>query len=179
MELNEGVIGMVSEVQASTMRVKVSIPDAEDLVTDWLHVLSFPGSYGLPDVNDQVLVFMDKTFDTGVVLGGVNNAPAFGDEDIIGLKLPGVEIKVSKSTGKTDIILSGDVSVEAPEYVLKGDLKLTGDFKITGDVDVTGKVDSTGIIKSMTDVQSVTVKLNTHLHPTAGTGPPSPPTPGT
>jgi len=178
MELIEGKFGLISDIDAQTMRVKVLFQDgADDITTDWLPIMVMPGSFYTPAANDQVLAFMDQYLEAGVVLGGVYNTNPFNDADTMGFKFPGVELQINKKTGATVFKVSGSATIEASKFDLKGDLNLTGNLKVTGDASTTGKVTATGVIKSAADVRTANVSLNTHMHPSAAVGPPTPPTP--
>lgn len=192
MELYTTYAGIISEIDAEQMLAKVVIYGPDDVTTDWVMVSIPSGFYYMPSENDQCLVSMDEAFEQGVIIGYINNEKPYTDPLTIGIKFPGVEIEIGRESGTARIKLTGDTSLEMPNLLIKGnvkiegdmeiegDSKLTGDLEMKGNAGITGKLDATGIIKSMTDVQSATVKLNTHLHVASGPGSPtSPPTPGT
>ena len=67
--------GTVSAVDEQTMRVRVRLPDLDNLRTDWLPVLTRKSlrdkDYWLPDVGEHVAVLLDANGDDGVVLGAI------------------------------------------------------------------------------------------------------------
>lgn len=67
--------GTVSAVDEQTMRVRVRLPDLDNLRTDWLPVLTRKSlrdkDYWLPDVGEHVAVLLDADGDDGVVLGAI------------------------------------------------------------------------------------------------------------
>ena len=80
------------------------------------------------------------------------------------------------------LTIQGD-SEQFGNFRLDGDLVVTGKITVDGDVssggsiDASGNIEATGEVKGA-DCKTVTgVSLNTHVHPTAALGPPSPPTP--
>lgn len=177
MAYTEGHIGLISDINAQETEVKVTIYGFNDFTTGWVPLLLIPGTFYSPAVKDQVLVFMDEHFDTGVVLGGVYNPPVASEPDVIALKFEGIELQINKKTGETAIKLTGKAVLEAEAFELTGDLKVTGNLSVQGDATTSGAFTATGVIKSNADVKSPTVSLNTHMHPTAAPGSPSPPTP--
>ena len=187
MKLTNGYLGVIAVIDAEKMLAKVEVQrPAAPVTTGWLFIETKNGFYQMPAVGDQIVCWMDEDFQTGIVMGAVANTYPYNDADTLGLKFPGIEIKINKQSGETKIKLTGKASLELEELSITGDLKLTGDAKITGDfaltgdASVTGKVDATGIIKSLVDVQSATSKLNTHVHTSAAPGSPTtPPVPGT
>lgn len=192
MELEKGYAGIITEIDAENMLAKVVVPSFEDATTDWVMVNVRNNFFLMPQVGDQCIVWMDEQFEEGVIIAYVNNTKPYTDAKTIGFKFPGVSVEINIDSGATKIKLSGDAELEAPNFKLKGNMSLDGTLDVTGDatlksklsvskdVAVTGKVDVNGIIKSMADVQTPTVKLNTHLHTSAAPGSPTtPPVPGT
>lgn len=189
MQIKEGSVGIVTEVDATNMKARVKWPADDNMVSDWLHILTFKGAYNIPSINEQVACLYDADFNQGVILGSIvlDGEGPYTDEDILGFKLANIEIKISKSSGEITIITDNVVNVKADKITLEAesveiskDLKVGGKSTFTGDMSTQGKFDAAGIIKSVTDVQTSTVKLNSHLHISAApSSPTSPPTPGT
>lgn len=197
MIFREGHICIVTDIDAANRKVRAMWPTGEantgdepidGVPTNWLFVLSWFGVYNMPEVNDQVAVLFDEEFNQGIVIGIVTkdgDAP-YSDEDIIGIKLANVEIKITKSTGAITVISSDEINVqgstvniEADEVNITGDLSVSGKTDLTGDVTAGAKINATGAIKSTVDVTAgpLNLSLLAHKHPTAATGPPSPPIP--
>jgi hypothetical protein len=82
-----------------------------------------------------------------------------------------------------NLLSSGSVNVETPNFNIKGDLHLEGKasgknnqpFKINSNVEVTGKIDATQDIKSDADVKAGSISLKNHTHlyskPVVGSSP--------
>ncbi|HJU70393.1 MAG TPA: phage baseplate assembly protein V [Paucimonas sp.] len=74
--------GTVSAVDEQTMRVRVRLPECDNLRTDWLPVLTRKSlrdkDYWLPDIGEHVAVLLDVNGDDGVVLGAI-----FSDADVV------------------------------------------------------------------------------------------------
>lgn len=195
MKYNEGLIGLISGIDAAKMLVKVTYYESENFTTDWLPLLVIPGTFYMPKVQDQVFVFMDESFNTGIVMGGVYNPPQFDKPELLALKFPGVEITINKDTGEVKVtgdkitVIGSDVTLQADNTIITGKLEvrgdvamkakaaITSDLSVQGDTSSVGKITAVGVIKSNTDVKTLTVSLNQHMHPTAALGPPSPPIP--
>lgn len=187
MIVREGHVLVVTEVDAANRKLKAMWPDSEDGDTpsNWLFVLNWFGNYNMPEINDQVAVLFDEEFNQGWVIGIVlkDGDSPYSDEDIIGIKISTAEIRIKKSTGEITVISSDKVNVQASEVTIDAsEVTLTGNLKVDGDADVGGKVDVTGGIKANgeiegSDVKAGVIRLLTHKHPTAATGPASPPIP--
>jgi len=187
MEITNGAVGIVSQIDPQLMRVKVKWPTT-DTESPWLFVATFNGFYNMPELGDQAVCLYDERRQTGVLVGVVyaDEDVPYSDDDMLAIKFPGLEIKIAKGNGKVEITSQNDVIVKSSKVTLDADevnvtkkLTVGGEAQFKDAVKASKTIDATGIIKSSTDVQTSTVKLNTHMHPTAGTGPPSPPTPGT
>lgn len=186
MELDRIYVGVITEIDAENMLAKAVIYGPEDFPTDWLMLATQSGFYYIPAEGDQCFIGMDEHMNDGIIMGYVNNLKPYGAALTLGIKFPGVEIEIARDAGTARIKLTGDATMEMPNLSIKGNVKIQGDIeidgksKITGDVTMSKKLDVIGIIKSTTDVQTATVKLNTHLHVSAAPGSPTtPPTPGT
>lgn len=73
--------GIVDEVHPQRHRVKVRIPDLDDMVTHWLPVLVAGRTmndkdYSLPEKDEQVALLLDGRGEEGIVLGTI-----FSDAD--------------------------------------------------------------------------------------------------
>jgi len=82
--------GIVSAVDADAGKVRVTLPDRDDLPTDWLPICTPFGtktnkSYVLPDIDEQVAVILDKHCNAGVVLGSIYSNEDTPDPDNSGL----------------------------------------------------------------------------------------------
>lgn len=188
MDLVQGSIGIVSDVDPVNLKVRVKWP-TDNVTSAWLHVLTISGLYYLPAVNDQVACLYDEEWNRGVVLGKVtkDGDAEYDSANIVGFKFGNVEIKLNKSSGAVEVVTDQQVTVKANKVILdssnvevSGNLKVAGDSSFTGKVSANQNIEAVGIIKSNTDVQTLTVKLNTHLHTSASPGSPTtPPVPGT
>jgi phage baseplate assembly protein V len=198
--------GTVTEVQASTGRVRVSFLE-DNLVTQFLPVIS-AGSAGnkffaLPDVGDQVAVAMQDA-DVGVVLGAFYSSaqtpPSGSGPDIAMVEFSdGVVVKYDRGakrltiSGEPNITVVADtVNVTAStiqiavdeetehdgDVIINGNLSVNGTMSSSGNLSVTGSVEATGEVTAKAGLASVS--LSTHLHTSGGPGSPTtPPTAGT
>ncbi|MDR5611184.1 MULTISPECIES: phage baseplate assembly protein V [unclassified Arsenophonus] len=80
--------GTVSAVDEKTVRVRVRLPELDNLRTAWLEVLQRNTQnnkdYWLPDIGEQVKLLLDPYGDDGVVLGAVYSQvdrPAIASRD--------------------------------------------------------------------------------------------------
>lgn len=184
MVYNQIEFGNVSEIDAENLLVKVVVPSYNDVTTGWLNINLPSGSYDLPAEGDQVMIAMDEGFNTGAVIAFVNNSkPDFNDAKIIGVQFPGFTVKISKETGDAELTFNGVFKITADSFELTGDTKITGKLEVSDELTASAKITAkstiaaTGNITSQADVKAGLIGLLTHKHPTAGTGPPSPPIP--
>lgn len=67
--------GIISDIDEATVRVRVSLPECDNLRSGWLPVLQRNTQdnkdYWLPDIGEQVEVLLDDNGEDGVVLGSV------------------------------------------------------------------------------------------------------------
>lgn len=197
MYLQNGMIGVVSEIDTALMKAKVTEPTGS-FVSKFLPILSIPGIYFIPKINQNVYVVFDKNYINGIIVGSVYNvdtpAPDFDDERLIGFQIANMNILIDIDTGDVSIDTNGSVTVLSTEVTVQGDnitlkaekviidaeLTVKKEIKAEGKITASSTINATGIIKSNSDVQTATVKLNSHLHVGAAPGSPtSPPTPGT
>jgi hypothetical protein len=81
-------------------------------------------------------------------------------------------LEISNENGSLTLEVDGSVSAS-------GDLSVAGDLTVGGSVIADGSVTAGADVVAGNAVPASAVHLLTHVHPTAGTGAPSPPTPGT
>lgn len=80
--------GIVSATDPATCRVRVTLEELDQLVTDFLPVMQSASrtdkAYSLPDVGEHVVCLMDENAEAGVVLGCVYNKEDTLDSSITG-----------------------------------------------------------------------------------------------
>jgi phage baseplate assembly protein V len=139
--------GAVSAVDAKTCRVRVRLPDYDNLRTAWLPVLQWKTlrdkHYHLPDIGEHVVVLLDGRGEDGVVLGAIfssADAPpvSSGDKHHVRfddsaemeydrhthqLTIKGGILKVVVETG-VSILLKAEakVTIDTPETEITGNL---------------------------------------------------------
>ncbi|EFE0679843.1 phage baseplate assembly protein V [Escherichia coli] len=67
--------GIISDIDETSVRVRVTLPECDNLKSNWLAVLQHNSQdnkdYWLPDMGEQVEVLLDNNGEDGVVLGAV------------------------------------------------------------------------------------------------------------
>ncbi|HCC0890470.1 TPA: phage baseplate assembly protein V [Salmonella enterica] len=67
--------GIINDIDESAVRVRVTLPECDNLRSNWLPVLQRNTQnnkdYWLPDIGEQVEVLLDENGEDGVVLGAV------------------------------------------------------------------------------------------------------------
>lgn len=117
--------GTVSAVDEQTMRVRVRLPDLDNLRTDWLPVLTRKSlrdkDYWLPDIGEHVAVLLDANGDDGVVLGAI-----FSDADTVPVVsrnkwhrrfIDGTTIEYDRETHKLRIDCVGDIELASATHI--------------------------------------------------------------
>ena len=145
--------GTVSAVDAKTCRVRVRLPDYDNLRTAWLPVLQAKTlrdkHYHLPDLGEHVVVLLDGRGEDGVVLGAVYSsadAPpvASGDKHHVRFD-DGAEMEYDRVSHQLTVkggIQKVVVEVGA-DILLKAGAKVTVDVpetEVTGNLLVKGKL---------------------------------------
>lgn len=147
---------------------------ADGIVSGWLPLIVSKAlkdkHYYMPDINEPVACLMDENLEDGVILGATYNGNAVPGtaqgKDVTSIEFEdGTLISYDRSASKLSIKCVGKVEIETPDAEIKGPLKVTGNISANGEVTARAT--------------SLNVSLSTHNHPTAPTGPVSPPTPGT
>lgn len=184
--------GKIDKIDAATGRARVRFENNE-LQSDWLPMVvrktKADKDFFMFDEGDHVACMMDEHCNNGVILGAIydeQNKPEGRTKDIVGVTFSdGSKIEFDRSSGKYTLDMKGEVTIKgAPKVTVDCDLQVNGSIKANG-VEASGTIKADGNIESKADVRAgtttpaTTVKLLTHLHPTAAPGPPSPPTPGT
>ena len=149
--------GTVSAVDAKTCRVRVRLPDYDNLRTAWLPVLQAKTlrdkHYHLPDVGEHVAVLLDANGDDGVVLGAIfseadavpvvsrdkwhrrfdDSAELEYDRASHTLTVRGGIQKVIVEVGETILLKAGTkVTIDVPEAECTGNLLVKGKLTYQG-----------------------------------------------
>lgn len=117
--------GIVTAVDAATHRVRVRLPDLDDLETYWLPVLAarthrdrFEHLY---DVGDHVAVLLDPRGEDGVVLGAIYSArdPApGGSPDITRATFgDGTSVEYDRAAHRLTIRCVGDIEIVSDTHI--------------------------------------------------------------
>ncbi|MBS1186678.1 MAG: phage baseplate assembly protein [Burkholderiaceae bacterium] len=117
--------GTVSAVDEETMRVRVRLPDLDNLRTDWLPVgvrkSKDDKDYWLPDIGEHVAVLLDGNGEDGVVLCAI-----YSEADAVPVKSrdkwhrrfkDGTTIEYDRSTHKLSISCVGDIELASATHI--------------------------------------------------------------
>lgn len=120
--------GTVSAVDSTTCRVRVRLPDYDNLRTYWLPVLQRKTQddkdYHLPDIGEQVVVLLDERGEDGVVLGAIYSS---------------VDVPPVESSDKRHVRFSDGTTVDYDRAQHKLSVHCVGDIEIVADGIVTIK----------------------------------------
>lgn len=182
--------GTVSAVDAKTCRVRVRLPDYDNLRTAWLPVLQAKTlrdkHYHLPDLGEHVVVLLDGRGEDGVVLGAVYSsadAPpvASGDKHHVRFD-DGAEMEYDRAThtltvsGVQNVVIQAGtkVTVDCPETEITGNLLVKGKLTYQGGMAgsggsgaaaaITGNVQVTGNIDATGTIMDAGGNSNHHSH---------------
>jgi phage baseplate assembly protein V len=117
--------GIVTALDATTHRVRVRLPDLDDLETYWLPVLAIRTHRDrveqLPDVGDHVAVLLDPHGEDGVVLGALYSArdPApGGGADITAARFAdGTVVEYDRAAHRLTIRCVGDIEIVSDTHI--------------------------------------------------------------
>ncbi len=136
--------GIISDIDEAVVRVRVTLPECDNLRSNWLAVLQRNTQdnkdYWLPDIGEQVEVSLDDNGEDGVVLGAVyssvDTAPLASRDKRY------VQFSDGAAFAPSVGVKAVDVNVEAPHTGIKA-LNVTVDAPLstfTGDVTVMKKL---------------------------------------
>lgn len=184
------MFGVVAELDATNARVKV---DCDGMRTDWIPwtvARAGPGvrAWLCPDVGEQVIVLCPYGDPAqGVVLGSVYQdafpANASAKEQHRFTFADGTRLQYNRSTHTLTVDITestGKVVINCNTAEVHATEKVTIDTpttQMTGDLIVDGKIDAGDNITTPAEVTAGNIGLKTHKHPTAPSGPVSPPVP--
>ncbi|MEO1766798.1 phage baseplate assembly protein V [Thiobacter aerophilum] len=184
-------IGFVAALDASAHRVRVRLPDLDDLETDWLPVLAMRTRRDriehLPDVGEHVAVLLDAHGEDGVVLGALYSArdPApGGGSDITAARFAdGTTVEYDRAAhrlrisvrGPVEIDADGPVTLKAPavtidsqQVTVTGHLAVQNGLSVTGGAGaaatIAGNVHVTGSIDATGSIMDAGGNSNHHSH---------------
>jgi phage baseplate assembly protein V len=123
--------GIVVAVDEKTARVRVQMPDLDNIVSNWLPVISQKThqdkAYWLPDLNEYVIVAFDEEGEhsDGYVLGAIYNEadnPPTASKDKYFIRFnDGTEIEYDRQQHNLRISVKGNITIEATgNIVIKG-----------------------------------------------------------
>lgn len=156
------------------------------------------------DIGEHVACLMDKCSENGIILGSLYSqatAPKQAGKDIASVVFDdGSKVVFDRASGTLTVDTKGDITiktaknttVEASQTILikaangvtieadteiKGQLTVIGGIQGNGDLTVQNSISAGGEIKTQSDFVVGPYRFLSHKHPTAATGPPSPPIP--
>jgi phage baseplate assembly protein V len=123
--------GIVVAVDEKTAKVRVQMPDLDNIVSNWLPVLNHKThqdkAYWLPDLNEYVIVAFDEEGEhsDGYVLGAIYNEvdkPPTTDKNKYFVRFSdGTEIEYDRQQHNLRISVKGNITIEATgNIVIKG-----------------------------------------------------------
>ena len=189
-------IGEVSSVDPKKCTARVVFDDEDGFVSNDLPVIQRNTQdvkdYWLPAVGEDVLcLFLPCGEEDGFILGSFyadEIEPPVSSETKRYIEFPdGAKFEYDWKESKLSAVIGGtqieatensvqvtgasEIKVTVPDIKFVGNLSVDGDITATGDVSADGEVSTNKVVGG--------VKLSSHMHPTAGPGNPSSPTPGT
>lgn len=121
---------IVKEIDSKGVKVRGIIPDMDGVMSPWLSIV-VPNSlknkdYYLPDLEEQIFIWLDENSETGACLGTVystKDLPPVNDLDKRHTKFEdGSTFEYDRKTHKLEIKVQGDILIEAT-----GDITLKGE----------------------------------------------------
>lgn len=164
-------VGIVSQIDPKTHRIKAKIPALEELETAWLPFIT-PNAggnqfYALPDVGELVAMVLDARGENGYVLGAIYNeqdpTPSQNSELWIKKFSNGTVISHDRKTGNVVVNTQGVVTVTASHATVNAPATINGDTTINGNLHASGNITS-GKEVSAPSVKQGSISLGSHVH---------------
>lgn len=151
------VTAKVSEVDYKKGSVKVILTDRDNIVSDWLPMLSY--EYEMPDIGDVVTCdFVDNYCKVGFCKGRYFNDAAspikHGKDTYHKLLLKDADIEYDRAA-KEFIFRVDNIKIIAKTLKVKADIEIKGDVRIEGDLEIKGNLAATSTIHSNSGVTTV------------------------
>jgi phage baseplate assembly protein V len=134
-------IGIVTESDPTTMKIRAQIPDLDGMVTYWMPVLTPKAGkdkvYNLPDIGEEVLLaFLDNGVEQGFCLGSIYNFQdkppvSSGDKFHITFK-DGTVLEYDRHSHILTAFVAGTAVITADSITVHGDLTVNGNITATG-----------------------------------------------
>ncbi|QST27717.1 phage baseplate assembly protein V [Escherichia albertii] len=126
--------GIISDIDEVKVCVRVTLPECDDLRTNWLPILQRNTQnnkdYWLPDIGEQVEVLLDDNGEDGVVLGAVYSSvdtPPVTDKDKRYVRFSdGATIEYDRKQHR--------LTITAPQVDIKGNVSVTGNISASGSI---------------------------------------------
>lgn len=157
-------VGNVSVIDYGRGAVKVTFPDKDDIVSDYLPYLSF--EYNMPDVGDQVVcVFLPNGISKGFCLGqpySLKNMPVQPGPQYYYKNIYDEAFYQYDKNSKTltidaeNIVLNAASSIvlKSPSITLDGDTTVTKNLTVNKSLNVSGSISANGGISASGDINS-------------------------
>jgi phage baseplate assembly protein V len=167
-------IGNVSTIDYNRGAVKVTFPDKDDIVSDFLPYLSF--EYNMPKVGDTVLcVFLPNGISKGFCLGqpySLKNMPKQPGPQYYYKNIYDEAFYQYDKNSKTltidadNIVLNAATSIifKAPAITLDGETNITQNLTVNKNITVNGKISAGGNITSGGAIIDTAGNTNHHTH---------------
>jgi len=167
-------IGKVSSINYDRGAVKVTFPDKDDIVSDFLPYLSF--EYNMPEVGDTVLcVFLPNGISKGFCLGqpySLKNMPVQPGPQYYYKNIYDEAFYQYDKNSKTltidadNIVLNAATSIvlKAPTITLDGEATITKNLTVNQNLTVSGTISAGGDITSGGAIIDTAGNTNHHTH---------------
>ncbi|HCL5251816.1 TPA: phage baseplate assembly protein V [Salmonella enterica] len=143
--------GIISDIDEVKVCVRVTLPECDDLRTNWLPILQRNTQnnkdYWLPDIGEQVEVLLDDNGEDGVVLGAVYSsvdaAPVasldkryvqFADGAAFEYDRKEHQLTINGGIEKIVIEVKTSISITAPQVAIKGNVNVDGSINASGSI---------------------------------------------
>lgn len=158
------VIGIVSERDPQTYRIRATMPEYDDMLTPWCSVLTVKASkdkhVALPDIGEQVVIILELDLNRGFVVGSmfsnVDTVPTTDGDTTITKFSDGALVAYNRKTHTLTVLTSGTINVTAStinitattthngNITINGNLTVSGNTAVGGNATVSGSVSASG-----------------------------------
>jgi len=169
--------GIVVAVDEKTARVRVQMPDLDNVVSNWLPVIHHKTQkdkvYWLPDIGEYVIVAFDEEGEhsDGYVLGAIYNnkdTPPVASRDKFFVRFEdGTEIEYDKKTHLLRV-KGQAVQIQATTVIIEGNVNIVGNLAVAGggasSVNIVGNLEVVGNIHATGSIIDEGGNTNHHSH---------------
>lgn len=172
-------IGIVTERDPTTYRIRATLPEYDDMLSPWCSVLAAKTNQdkhaALPDVGEQVVILLELDLNRGFVVGAVysdvDTVPTTDGDTTITKFSDGAYVAYNRKTHTLTVLTSGTINVSASTINItattthNGNVSINGNLVVSGNTSIGGNTSVTGSVSAAGGLNGVGGKsFESHTH---------------